>query len=291
MKYYNYSQHDFPLPDNHRFPYNKYKLTAKALVDHQRIVVEARAAKLQELSLLHSQAYLERIFNKGLYPDEERRLGLTWSKDLAVREAYMVGAALDAYDSAQKEGKAAVIGGGTHHAFPYAGEGFCVFNDLCTVHLYAKERDRKHRSLIVDLDVHQGNGNAAIAAGMHDLVTLDLYCRQNFPFQKVTAKYDFPLEAGTKGEIYLQTLKRALKKVTGQFRPHLIMLILGADSHKEDRLGKLELSDDDFSERNRLLKSWLEGRGLPYLLTLGGGYCKTIEKTVELYSKSLMAFE
>lgn len=290
MNFYDYSYLDFPIAENHRFPYDKYKKTQQTLSRAGADIVKAKMADRSELGLIHTEDYLNRIFTSGLSKEEERRIGLPWSKQLAIREAHMVGACLQASDEAMTKGKAAVIGGGTHHAFPFAGEGYCVFNDICTAHLRLKRQNKQNKSLIIDLDVHQGNGNAAIAAGMHELYTLDLYCESNFPFSKVKATLDYPIKTGSNGLVYLDILQRALEKAKTKFRPNIVFIILGADTHKDDKLGKLNLSDKDFAERDALLHSFLKDGAWPFVLTLGGGYAEKMEKIVELYSESLLRF-
>ena len=269
------------------FLYDKYKLTRELLNDQSETIsfeiLEAPEATYEQLARVHSSDYLDRIFKDGLWPEEARRIGLEWSPELALRESHMVGACIEATKTAIKEGKSAVLGGGTHHAFSFCGEGYCVYNDIFCA--YREEQIKKHKlkMLIVDLDVHQGNGNAALASAFHEVYTLDIFCQDNFPFKKVPANQHVGLESEIEGDEYLN-FSHELEICQRKFKPDLIYFIMGVDVHEDDKLGKLNLNDDAMKTRTKIVLGLRNQSRKPAVFLLGGGYLPEINKTAELYT-------
>jgi acetoin utilization deacetylase AcuC-like enzyme len=233
---------------------------------------------------------VDRVGQGDLTRDEQRALGLPWSPELAERARRSVGATLEAADAALEEGAAANLGGGTHHAFAASGRGFCVFNDVVTATRSLRQRTRLRRVLVVDLDVHQGDGTHAALAGDHEAVTLSLNGLRNYPFRRVAGDLERDLPDGTGDGPYLDALAAMLPAAITRARAELCFYLAGADPFEGDRLGRLALTRAGLAARDQLVRSSLLRAGIPVCVTLAGGYAERIDDTVAINLATLRAF-
>jgi acetoin utilization deacetylase AcuC-like enzyme len=281
----------YPLPPGHRFPLGKYRLVRAGAEADPRIEVEdARAASREELDLAHREDYLDRVEAGELTRREELALGLPWSPQLVERARRSVGATLRAADAALAEEVGANLGGGTHHAFPDGGRGFCVFNDVVVAVRALRREGRVKRVLVVDLDVHQGDGTHAAFLDDPDAFTFAINGFANYPFRRVSGDLELDLEDGTGDDRYLAGLMRLLPQALARSRPDLCFYVAGADPYTGDRLGRLALSQKGLAERDRLVRDMLSRAGVPICVTLAGGYAEPIEDTVEINLETLRTF-
>ena len=290
-----YSDHFvLPLPDGHRFPMAKYALLRERIAAELPAVqlVEAPAATDGELALAHEPAYIEAVTRGLLSPTQQREMGFSWSERMVERSRRSVGATIAAARAALRQGVAANLAGGTHHAQAGRGGGYCVFNDMAVAaRLMQAEWHRTPltmpRSLlrvaVIDLDVHQGNGTAAIFRDDPSVFTLSLHGAKNFPFRKEPGDLDVELSDGCQDDEYLQALDASLTTLWARHvdqLPGLVFYLAGADPHEGDRLGRLKLSAAGLAERDRRVFAACEQRGIPVALTMGGGYGRVIDDTV-----------
>ena len=282
----------FPLPEGHRFPLTKYsKLRSMLLSEgmvHPQQLQQAHMIDRETLSLGHAPEYIQGFLEGGLHPKVIRRIGLPWSPEFARRSLASVGGTVMATEAALRDGIAGNLAGGTHHAFHDFGEGFCVFNDIAIAALQFLREKRGQRVAVIDLDVHQGNGTAAMLAHDPRIFILDMFGRHNFPFRKVASSLDIPMEDGTSDAEYLAMLEHALPHVLA-FRPDIIFYQAGVDILVEDSLGKLSVTHHGVKQRDRLVLRAAEEYGIPIVLTLGGGYSKPIDASVQAYSGTYRA--
>jgi len=288
MQVFYSTQFTLPLPPGHRFPMGKYQLLRDRLADElpQLSLSQAPAATDGELALAHSPAYIQAISDGTVEPRVMREIGFPWSPAMVERSRRSVGATVAACRVAFRQGVAANIAGGTHHAYADRGGGFCVFNDAAVAsRLIQAEWLRSHarglKVAIVDLDVHQGNGTAHIFRGDDSVFTLSLHGQKNFPFRKEASDLDVELPDGCRDEDYLLALEQALAELDRRFDPGLIIYLAGADPHEGDRLGRLKLTWDGLEARDRRVFDWAWERGLPLAFAMAGGYGKHIEDTVQ----------
>jgi acetoin utilization deacetylase AcuC-like enzyme len=286
MRVFYSDDHAVTLPPRHRFPMGKYralreKLVAEAVVSEQELL-RARLALREELVRAHDAAYVDAVLSGELDERRVRRIGFPWSPELVKRSLASVGGALAAADAALEDGVAGNLAGGTHHALFDAGEGFCVFNDLAVVSLCLLDSKRLARVAIVDLDVHQGNGNSAILGSRGDVFVFSMHGEKNFPFRKVPSTLDIALADGTGDAEYLERLSEALPRVFA-FAPQIVLYQAGVDPLAEDRLGRLSLSAQGLAERDRLVLEGARRSGVPIALALGGGYSEPIELSVRAH--------
>jgi acetoin utilization deacetylase AcuC-like enzyme len=246
-------------------------------------------ASRAELELTHTPEYVEAFLSGTLDPRMVRRIGIPWSEAFVRRTLASTGGTIAAARVALHDGFAGNLAGGTHHAFAAAGEGFCVFNDIA-VALGVLVRDRAiQRAAVVDLDVHQGNGTADIFTGRSDIYTLSLHGKNNYPFTKIPSTRDVALPDHCRDEEYLEALREefdALRK----FGPDIIFYQGGVDVLEADTLGRLDLSPEGVMERDRLVCELAVTLGVPLVATLGGGYAKPIEKTVQAHAGTYRVF-
>lgn len=281
-----------PLPEHHRFPMRKYGLLRER-VRAEIPGIELRQAEPAsdgELALVHTPRYIEAVSGGFLSAAEQREIGFPWSVEMAERARRSVGATIGAARTALHEGIAANMAGGTHHAYPDQGSGFCVFNDVAVAaRLLQAEWHRHHRALlrvaVVDLDVHQGNGTAAIFADDPSVFTLSLHGESNFPFRKERSDLDVALPDGCRDEAYLAALDTALAQMWSRHAgalPGLIFYLAGADPHEGDRLGRLQVSAEGLAERDRRVLAAARERRIPVAMSMAGGYGKVLEDTIAI---------
>ena len=230
------------------------------------------------------------IVQRGaLSAQEVRCIGFPWSAQMVERSRRSAGATLEACRAALADGIAANLAGGTHHAFRDRGEGFCVFNDAAVAARAMLFEQRVARVAIIDCDVHQGNGTAAILAGDDDIYTFSIHGAKNFPFHKETSDLDIELADGTGDRDYLAALKAALDRVFARFDAELVIYLAGADPFEDDRLGRLKLSKPGLAARDALVLNACKGRGIPLALAMAGGYARNIDDTVDIHAATILA--
>jgi len=276
-----------PLPSGHRFPIQKYVLLRQAamavgLVAPEDMVVPKPATDEQILRA-HDPDYLERVVHGELTPKEVRRIGFPWSPELVARTRCSVGGTIAACRAALRDGVAASLAGGTHHAFHDHGQGYCVFNDSVIAARAMQAEGRARRVAIIDCDVHQGNGTAAILADDPTIFTFSIHGARNFPFHKELSDLDIELEDGTEDADYLEALKTGLVRALALAGADLAIYLAGADPYAGDQLGRLALSKQGLAARDRLVFELCRGAGLPVATVMSGGYGRQIEDTVEIH--------
>ena len=279
-----------PLPEGHRFPMQKYRLLREGVEAGLRGISlhEAPAASDGELALAHTPSYVGDVIDGRLDAARQREIGFPWSPRMVERARRSVGATIAAARVALEEGVAANLAGGTHHALADRGGGFCIFNDAAVAaRLMQAEWHRRHRKLlrvaVIDLDVHQGNGSAAIFRDDPTVFTLSLHGERNFPFRKEPSDLDVPLPDGCGDGDYLAALDAALDTLWARHAdapPGLIVYLAGADPHEGDRLGRLKLTTAGLAERDRRVFAAARDRRIPIVVTMAGGYGRVIEDTV-----------
>lgn len=278
---------EVPLPPGHRFPMAKYRQLREALLERgvlkADVLVPSVPMERGLLELVHAPAYLDALFGLSLGEREVRRLGFPWSQALLERSRASAFGTLAAARVALESGIAGNLAGGTHHAFADHGEGFCVFNDLAVAIRALQREGRIRRALIVDLDVHQGNGTAAIFEGDASVFTFSMHGEKNFPFRKQRSSLDVGLEDGAGDAAYLEVLDRHLPEVFDSAAGDLCFFQAGVDPLAEDTLGRLTLTHAGLKERDRRVLEAARCRGMPIVLTLGGGYANPLSATVEAH--------
>jgi acetoin utilization deacetylase AcuC-like enzyme len=281
-----------PLPEGHRFPSGKYA-ALHAVIDAEGILgraalMPASPAARTDLLRAHSSEYVDAMLAGKMQPEAMRRIGLPWSDVLVARSRATVGGAIASGRAALATGLSGQLAGGTHHAHRDFGSGFCVFNDLAVATLTLLEEGAVDRIAIVDTDVHQGDGNAAILGGNPRVFVLSLQGEKNFPFTRVSASRDVNLPDGTEDAAYLAALAPALEEVAA-FRPGLVFFLSGADPLAADRLGRLSLTHAGLMARDRLVFDTFKSRGVPVAIAIGGGYAEPIAASVTAYANTFRA--
>ena len=282
-----------PLPPGHRFPMQKYALlraAVQAWAPHA--LHEAPAASEDELRLAHTADYVRRMLDGSLSEQEVRRIGFPWSPPMAERARRSVGATIAAARAALRDGIAVNLAGGTHHAHADHGEGFCCFNDVAVATRVLQRERAVERVLICDLDVHQGNGTAAIFAGDASVFTFSMHGERNFPARKEASTLDVALPDGCTDEDYLAALRAQLPGIIDRFRPEMVFYLAGADPYVGDRLGRLALSKAGLAERDRIVLRLARDAGLPVAVTMAGGYADEVDDIVDIHFNTVRtAFE
>ena len=277
-----------PLPDGHPFPMAKFPALHRRLLDEDiitpRDVVTPRQADWSALHRVHTGAYLSQLAEGTLSDHAERRMGLPWSKRLVYRSRLAVQGTINAAFMALTDGVAANLAGGTHHAFPDRGEGFCVLNDVAVAIRVLQSSCWARRILIVDLDVHQGNANAAYFADDNSVFTFSMHGAKNYPFEKPPSSLDVPLDDDIGDDAYLDTLKAYLPDTLDTVAPDLVFYLGGIDVAADDRFGRIALSRDGLHARDRYVLEQVHQRGLPVVLLLSGGYAETPALTADLHA-------
>ena len=285
-----HEDYEIPLPEGHPFPMRKFSALRDILLDEGILsedeLVEPQEIDWEDLRLVHTGSYLDKLRNGTLDPMEVRRLGLPWSPALVRRSRLAVQGTLMAAWNALEDGVAANLAGGTHHACPDHGEGFCVLNDVGVAIRILQREEEIRRAMVVDLDVHQGNGNAICFAEDPSVFTFSVHGGRNFPMRKPPSDLDVPLEDHVGDREYLETLGRTLPPAIKAARPDIAFLLSGVDVVVGDRYGRLALTRDGLRQRERLAQEALKASGLPVVLVLSGGYAETPRLTADLHAEA-----
>lgn len=286
-----------PLPVGHRFPMIKYaRLRERCLAEgvlRPDELSEPPAAAWDELALVHEPAYLAAARDGTLTPLEQRRIGFPWSPEMIERSRRSSGATLEAARVALDEaaergwGIAVNLAGGTHHACPDYGEGFCVFNDAAVAIRVLQRDGRIRRAVVLDCDVHQGNGTAAAFRADPSVFTFSIHGARNFPFRKERSSLDVELPDGAGDDVFLAALELHVPQILEEFRPDLAVYLAGADPWREDRFGRLGMSKEGLMERDRLVLGACRDAGVPVAVAMAGGYARDTEDTVDIHLRTI----
>lgn len=275
-----------PLPPSHRFPMQKYALLRQRVEDSgvagEPLIVPA-AATDEQLLRVHSREYVERVVSGTLSAEQQRRIGFPWSAQMVERSRRSSGATLAAARAALSEGIGINLAGGTHHAFRDRGEGYCVFNDAAIAARTLQAEGLAQRIAIVDCDVHQGNGTAAILADDPSVYTFSVHAANNFPFTKEASDLDIELPDGTGDEPYLAAVERGVCTALSAGQPQLVIYLAGADPYEGDRLGRLKVTKNGLAQRDRLVLELCGASGVPVAIAMAGGYARRIEDGVDIH--------
>lgn len=251
-------------------------------------LVEAPSATDTQILYAHDPSYLLKVINGTLSAQEQRDIGFPWSAQMVERSRRSAGATVAAAKTALREGIAANLAGGTHHAYRDMGSGFCVFNDSAiAARTLQKEINPSLKVAIIDLDVHQGNGTAAILQNDDSIFTLSIHGENNFPFKKEHSNLDLGLADGCDDALYMRSLEECLGQLDTRFKADCIIFLAGADPHEGDRLGRLKISQDGMRQRDELVFQYALDRQLPVAFSMAGGYGKEIESTVEIHFQTI----
>jgi acetoin utilization deacetylase AcuC-like enzyme len=281
----------YPLPDGHRFPLGRYRMLREAIeAEGVARVREAEGATDADLLLAHDPVYLDRVIAGRLSDREQRAVGLPWSPQLVERGRRSVGATVAAARAALDDGAGVNLGGGTHHAFPDAGKGFCTFNDVVVATRRLRAEGAIRRVLVVDLDVHQGDGTHAALGSDAEATCMSINGGANYPFRRVPGDVEADLADGTGDEAYLATLSRLLPTALGRGRPDLCLYLAGADPYQDDHLGRLALTMDGLAARDRMVRDAMAAAGVPVCVLLAGGYGRRIDDTVAINLATVRTF-
>jgi acetoin utilization deacetylase AcuC-like enzyme len=291
MKIYHSDQFTFPVPPGHRFPAQKYALLRQAvlgadLVPPHELLVAPRATDAQLLRA-HSQDYVQRLVEGQLSPKEMRRIGLPWSPALVERARHSTGGTIAACRAALVDGLAVNLAGGTHHAFRDRGQGYCLFNDSVIAARTLQAECLVERVVVVDCDVHQGNGTAALAAGDPTIFTFSIHSESNFPLFKEPSDLDIGLPDGTGDAAYLVALEGGVRNALQQAHAGLAIYLAGADPHEADTLGRLALTQEGLAQRDRLVLSLCRQARLPVAVLMAGGYGRRVEVTAAIHLQTV----
>lgn len=286
-KFFTTHHHQVPLPPGHRFPMNKYTLLYEKLLEEKILradqVFPGPPVELQDLLLAHEERYVFGIRDGSLPPGELRPIGLPWSEGLFQRSLASVGGFVAATENALSDGISGLLAGGTHHAHADRGEGYCVFNDFAVAALRLLTTGRVKKILIIDLDVHQGNGNSSILGNRDDVFIFSMHGERNYPFRKVKSHLDVPLPQGADDELYLSKLREALPSLPAA---DIIFYQAGVDVLKEDKLGTFQMSYEGIKERDRLIFEYALRSRTPLAFAIGGGYSDPISLSVRAYANT-----
>ena len=280
-----------PLPPGHRFPMEKYARLRQALLASGDFSASdfhlPPAASDEELLRAHDADYLHRVCCGQLDEKAQKAIGFPWTAEMVERSRRSAGATISACRAAFTDGIAANLAGGTHHAFRDHGEGFCVFNDAAVAARAMQAEGRAGRVLIVDCDVHQGNGTAAILRGDDSIFTFSIHGARNYPFTKEESDLDIELPDGCTDDAYLLQLAHGLDTAFDLARPELVIYLAGADPYHDDRLGRLGLSFAGLRERDRQVLGRCRASGVPVALAMAGGYARNIDDTVAIHGATI----
>tara|TARA_B100000809_G_scaffold13_1_gene24 strand:+ start:3515 stop:4450 length:936 start_codon:yes stop_codon:yes gene_type:complete len=278
------------VSENHRFPMVKYDQLAMLLMDESLItpcnLFRPEKVDIKILALTHDEGYIQKVLDGNLSKLEEREIGFNYTKELVERELTLVGATIECCHFAIEHGVAMNIAGGTHHAFSDRGEGFCVFNDQAVAANYLIEKKLAKKVLIIDLDVHQGNGTAEIFENNSAVITFSMHGENNYPFLKQKSDFDVPLPDGTTDGYYLNVLKMSLKHLMSEVEPDFVFYQSGVDVLKTDKMGKISLTKAGCKHRDELVFKFAKENQLPLVVCMGGGYSLNINDIVEAHTNT-----
>lgn len=275
------------LPERHRFPMQKYARLAQRVreeVPEIRLFLPPAATDAQ-LVLAHDEDYVRRVAEGGLSDREIRVMGFPWSEDLVQRSRRSTGATIAGARAALADGVSINLAGGTHHAGRARGQGYCVFNDAAVAARVMQQEGRVERVLVIDVDVHQGNGTAEICADDPSIFTLSVHGARNFPFRKAMSDLDVALADETGDDAYVDALNEALDSAL-RVRPQLAIVNAGADPYEGDRLGRLSLSKEGIRRRDACIRERLGDT--PMVVTMGGGYAPDVEDIVAIHLQTIL---
>jgi acetoin utilization deacetylase AcuC-like enzyme len=280
-----------PLPEGHQFPKDKYALLRQSVIQTGLAtcneLIFSEPASVEQILRAHDLGYTEKVLSGKLTEKETRRIGFPWSPQLVERSLHSVGGTIAASRAALEDGLSANLGGGTHHAYSDHGEGYCVFNDVAVAARAMQAESRARQIVILDCDVHQGNGSAAIFAGDSTVFTFSIHGEKNFPFHKELSDLDIALPDGSGDEVYMEALRPAVLRSIELAHPDLAIYIAGADPFVEDRLGRMALTKAGLAERDGLVLDACKQKGLPAAIVLGGGYARRTEDIVDIHFKTI----
>ncbi len=282
--------YEHPLRQGHRFPMEKYDLLPKQLL-HEGICIpdnffEPAKIEKQDLIRVHTEDYVDRLLRLDISKKEERATGFPLSQDLVDRELIITQGTVDACHFALKYGIAMNIAGGTHHAFSDRGEAFCLLNDQAVAASYLIEKDFSKKILIIDLDVHQGNGTAEIFQNTNKVFTFSMHGKSNYPFRKERSDLDIPLDNNTGDALYLSILKETLPSLISSQQPDFLFYQCGVDILASDKLGKLGCTIEGCKERDRFVLELAKEYQLPIVCSMGGGYSPDIKTIITAHTNT-----
>lgn len=279
-----------PLPNHHRFPMEKYDLLPQQLLHEGTInknnIFEPNPASEEQILAIHDKEYWEKLTNLSLSRQEERKTGFPLSKELITREVLIMGGSIEACDFALENGIAMNIAGGTHHAYSNSGEGFCLLNDLAISAKHLQNHHGLEKILVIDLDVHQGNGTAAIFEGDDSVFTFSMHGAKNYPMHKEKSDWDIPLEDGISDEEYLSLLEKALPQLLQKVKPDFILYQCGVDVLSTDKLGRMNMTLKGCKKRDELVLQMAFENKIPLMASMGGGYSPEIKVIVEAHANT-----
>lgn len=290
MRAFTSARYTVPL-GHHSYPMDKYRLVPERLVAEETLTAEElsepEAATLDDVLRVHTREYVDAFCHGMLARKAMLRIGLPWSPELVRRAFAVIGGTLGAARAALSDGGAVNLAGGTHHAFADHGEGYCIFNDMVIALRRLRLEGLVGRFLIIDLDVHQGNGTAALCRTDADVFTFSMHGEHNYPVRKEHSSWDIALPDCVSDVQYLDLLSQALPRILERFRPELIFYQAGVDVLAGDRFGQLALTMEGVGERDRVVCNFARRAGLPMAITLGGGYARDLDRIVEAHCQTV----
>lgn len=293
MKLFHTDLFVLPLPEGHRFPMQRYRLLRERLEQSGLFAPEQMcvppAATDEQLGYVHTDDWIGRVTRGELTPDETRRIGFPWSLQMAERSRRSTGATIAAARCALTDGFSANLAGGTHHAFEDRGAGYCVFNDVAVAARTMQHEGRIRTAMVIDGDVHQGDGTAAIFQEDPTVTTFSLHARKAFPARKQNSDLDIPLDPGCSTETYLEQLDVGLHWCARQPPPDIVFFLAGADPYEGDTLGGLSVSREGLQQRDARVLEFCRQRSLPMVITLAGGYAEDITDIVDIQFSTITA--
>jgi acetoin utilization deacetylase AcuC-like enzyme len=280
------------IGEGHVFPIRKFELVRDLLLKEGTLqadeIFEPEPACIEDLLLVHTEDYITRLTEGTLTTKEIRKLGLPWSKSLVRRSFHAISGTINAARAALDSGIASNLAGGTHHAYPDRGEGFCVLNDVAVAIRVLQREKLAERFLIVDCDVHQGNGTAFIFQNSPEVFTFSMHGAKNYPLFKESSTLDIELADGTGDDEFLETLSEALPRIF-MHNPDVIFYLGGADPFEKDKLGRLKLTQAGLKKRDEIVLQFARDHHTPIVTTMSGGYASDINDTVEIHANTIRA--
>lgn len=278
------------LPENHRFPMDKYDLLPQQLL-YEGTVTEAdffhpKALNEKQILRTHTKDFWDKLKHGTLSRSEIRAIGFPFHEHLIKRGRHIAHGTLECAYHAMREGVALNIAGGTHHSFADHGEGFCVFNDIAIASNELLDKKTVNQVLVIDLDVHQGNGTAKIFEDTPQVFTFSMHCEHNYPLRKEKSDLDIGLPDKTEDDVYLSTLSSHLSLLLDQVKPDMIFYLSGVDILKEDKLGRLAVTKEGCRRRDEMVFEAIQTRGIPVAVSMGGGYSPKISDIIDAHANT-----